>query len=425
MDKTRRRTVEATKRTLDGIEGGTVIIDPERVPALKGALDKTELDEAGRPKHETIKGPVRVAAAMTQLWGDETEPDPKPAMHPVLRSLLEVTVTDELLDELAGGGEFAKLAFELLKETGATASTLTLFRRGDSETEVMPGHHAICAGLLVRIAKFALAIAKLSCEGKNCEVVQSLVRSVVETSVNIRFLIQQSDPALDDKFIRTGLSAERALYDLVQRNVQQRGGKVLPVERRMLDSLDYACRSSGVTMDELSPKFEDWGPPGGFRKRLELLGLADLYVGAFRMGSHSVHGTWTDLLYYQLEPKDGGFVVRHDSTPADAMIFFPMCMFVTEAMRDYCTRFVATLDESEGLHATFDQLHKKLWRAADAHERRLQAHAQPAPGVNDNSGASIHGEVPAPQRSTRKGVTKSSKAQPGAKGRTRSPKKRA
>jgi hypothetical protein len=127
----------------------------------------------------------------------------------------------------------------------------------------------ICAGLLVRITKFMLAIVQLvaTARAKRREVVLALSRCVMESAVNCGFLATSSDPTIFQRFVTTGLGPERELYDEIRANIQKRGGKVLPIETRMLEAIDGLSRASGVRIEDVSSKHQEWG--GSFRDKLK------------------------------------------------------------------------------------------------------------------------------------------------------------
>jgi hypothetical protein len=175
--------------------------------------------------------------------------------------------------------DFTSLSFELYKEVGIVATVCASCYIGmPDDPHVMSRNQAICAGLLIRIAKFMSAIVVLTATQESREVAMALMRCIMDTAVTIRFLILRNDNALYDEFVRRGLSPEGELFDLVQRNIAARGGEILPVERRLLKTIDSLVEASGLTIADVPRQHRDWG--GGLRKRLIALGIEDTYVGS-------------------------------------------------------------------------------------------------------------------------------------------------
>jgi hypothetical protein len=89
-----------------------------------------------------------------------------------------------------------------------------------------PRNQAICAGLLVRIAKFMLVVVQLGAKGDRAEVVAALKRSILESAINLEFLARSNDDKFFDQFVKLSLGPERELYDLIQSNIAARSGEV-------------------------------------------------------------------------------------------------------------------------------------------------------------------------------------------------------
>jgi hypothetical protein len=177
--------------------------------------------------------------------------------------------------------DFTSLSFELYKEVGLmTTASASCYVSLPGEPHVMPRNQAICAGLLIRVAKFISAIVVLTATQESREVTMALMRCIMDTSVTIRFLILKNDAAIYDEFVRRGLSPEAELFDLVKRNIATRGGESQPIERRLLKTITDLTVASELMIDDIPRHHRDWG--GGLRKRLVALGIKDSYAGSQR-----------------------------------------------------------------------------------------------------------------------------------------------
>ena len=78
----------------------------------------------------------------------------------------------------------------------------------------------------------------------------------------------------------------------------------LPIESRMLQSIEATFDRAGVNPAGI--KAGEWRWLSSAQKAREV-GLEALYEFAFRVASHSVHGTWHDLEFYHLELVDGEY----------------------------------------------------------------------------------------------------------------------
>src|SRR5512135_3266649 len=85
-----------------------------------------------------------------------------------------VEVTNAVLHDCEKKGDFSELAFDLYKETGVVVALCGhLYESEDPEKGKLSRNQAICAGLLIRIAKFLLAITQLASSARRGEVVMA------------------------------------------------------------------------------------------------------------------------------------------------------------------------------------------------------------------------------------------------------------
>src|SRR6266705_2670367 len=162
------------------------------------------------------------------------------------------------------------VAFELYKEALSVVNFAAhLLDEPAAVKGGWPRNQAICAGLMIRIAKFMLVVTQLSTKRDRAEVVTALNRSIMESAINLEFLVSTNDEKYFDQFVRFSLGPERELYDIIQANVAARGGEVWSIEQRMLESINHVCQESGVKIEEVNRKYGDWS--GGLRERLKAL----------------------------------------------------------------------------------------------------------------------------------------------------------
>jgi len=273
--------------------------------------------------------------------------------------------------------DFTNLSFELYKEVGIVAAiTANCYVGMLGDPHVLPRNQAICAGLLVRIAKFMTAIVVLTATQESREVAIALMRCIMDTAVTLRFLILRNDNAIYEEFVQRGLSPEGELFDLVQRNIAARDGETRPVEHRLLKTINGLIEASGLTIADVPRQHRDWG--GGLRKRLIALGIEDTYVGSQRIPSHAIHGTWVDLLIHHLEQTEAGFRLKTAFSPIDTRLLFPQSMAVLQATSEYLAGFFgANLRELEAFFQRCDDLADRIARVDRAYEVWIQAHREP------------------------------------------------
>ena len=93
------------------------------------------------------------------------------------------------------------IAFELYKESLSVVDLVAhLLDETASVKGGWPRNQAICAGLMVRISKFMLVVTQLSATGDRAEVINVLNRSILESAINMEFLVRTKDEKFFDQF---------------------------------------------------------------------------------------------------------------------------------------------------------------------------------------------------------------------------------
>lgn len=172
---------------------------------------------------------------------------------------------------------------------------------------------AIFGGLLIRLSKlqhgFMILISK-----NYCGVARIVFRSLFETAVNLAYLAEKGSAELYERFIRYSLWTDKKLLLRIEVNVGARGYE-LPIEERMIKSIDALFRRSGVDTNSMTDKDKHpWA--GTLYNRAEAVGYGDMYLATFSLTSHEVHGNWGDLVEHHLEWSPDGFLPEAESSPS-------------------------------------------------------------------------------------------------------------
>ena len=167
--------------------------------------------------------------------------------------------------------------------------------------------------------------------------------------------------------MKSSLKPEGDQYRVIQNNIARRG-KTLPIETRMLSSINRTFENSGVkSIDELNkiPKRKD------YKRILEALEMDTSYPMLQGVPSHSIHGTWVDLALHHLEKVGSGFRPHPDSVTPDPRLFCPISILVLYAMRSYVNKnfpashegisiLLARIEDLIDRNTKIDALHEKL-----------------------------------------------------------------
>ena len=201
-----------------------------------------------------------------------------------------------------------------------------------------------------------LSICKLGHGEEHGETMFALTRCVTESAINLQFLLSKNDPRYFERFIEDGLQAERELYKKISANVSERGGQYLAIEQNMMRSIENVLRNSQLSLDD-EPKRDV--SLGSYESRLRHLGLQDPYLALQRIGSHSVHGTWGDLVLYHLEHDGQQFHPNFGHAQARGKLFTLPAMIVATSISTYLSAYFEP-DEVEPLQTRLKQLRDAL-----------------------------------------------------------------
>ena len=278
-----------------------------------------------------------------------------------------IEVTDEIIQACREKGQFGSLLFDLYREAGGLLTVTSAAYVGyPADAVKLERNQAICAGLLVRISKLMLSVIKLSSGIEHGETVQALNRCIIESMVNVRYLLLKDSKAVYDKFVKNSLRPERELYGIIHENIKSRDGEQLAIESGMLKSILEKCEWSGVTIDEINPKAGSWG--GSFENRVRALGFDESAYSIMQgIPSHAIHGTWMDLLNNHLLRKEDGFEPNFDHTQTDGELLMPVALFAAEAAKQYLGSYFGH-NLAEPLYARLESLQARLMKVATSTE---------------------------------------------------------
>jgi hypothetical protein len=149
-------------------------------------------------------------------------------------------VDPEKIKSFTTEDQFMDLGVELFKEISIITSILVCtYRMGeDNRTrDWWKRDEAILGGLMVRLNKLQLAFLDQICNHK-AEIAFLLHRSIVETIINLKYLMSKKDEETYTEYVKDSLKQEKRLLSLITSNIQERGLEE-PIETRMKGSIAY------------------------------------------------------------------------------------------------------------------------------------------------------------------------------------------
>lgn len=214
-------------------------------------------------------------------------------------------INEEEISTFKSEDDFIRLSVDIMVEVGQYICVAACILPGDRKAWSI--YEAILGGHVVRLFKLIDAFLDQTCK-KRRETTFVFGRLAFECIINLKFLLKNASPELFKSYIQYSLKHEKKLKSEILKNIEDRGGEILDIEQRMLNSIDKAFRTSETTPDEvILSELKNWGGKNLFEKARDV-GLADGYLAAIGGPSHNIHGNWQELIEYNLEKNDYGFV---------------------------------------------------------------------------------------------------------------------
>lgn len=261
-------------------------------------------------------------------------------------------------------------AYELYKEaTAATMATANMFENNSASHPGLHRNQAINVGLLIRIAKLMKVVLQLSAKGNRGDVLPIIIRCIIESITNLEFLIKKNEDNYYEDYVMHSLGPDRELYDRIQENIQAREGEELPIETRMLKSINRVVTLSGKQITDIPVRTADWG--GNFREKLKAIGKEHRYVYYQRIPSHMVHGSWVDLLFNHLEAKDGLFFPKPEWKMNDARQLTSYSKLILEVVMLYLKTHFGQNSNLKPFITRVEDLGNRTNRIEELHELLL------------------------------------------------------
>ena len=220
------------------------------------------------------------------------------------------TFSDELLEKCKRNQDGMPLIFEWYKYTALVCIRVaSISPDSPAFRKISAVHHAVLIGLLNRCSRLMLSTIKLAAEGRFRETTTLLDRCIVETAVKFQWLCHKNSDESFRRYLADGLKNDLILKKEIEKNISERKGEMLFSEKEILDSIDRCVESSQLTEDEILQAKQ----LPNLRDMHKDLFFHDLfYTATQRVGSHAVHGTWTDLFCYYLEKDESGKLTLRD-----------------------------------------------------------------------------------------------------------------
>lgn len=274
-----------------------------------------------------------------------------------------------LIEQCNESRDYRPLLFEWYKYVGINCNSVASISGDSPALRAVPKvHYAVLVGLLNRCSRLMLSNIALSSNGKFGETTRIIDRCISESALLVMWLCRELDSDYFTRYLADGLRSDLRLKAQIVKNIAGRNGVCLVIEERMLRSIDEKLKSSQLSTKEIEDAKQ-------FPDLASIISKVDLdenaYTAIQRMGSHAIHGTWTDLnVCYLKKNPEGYFTLRDHDMQMHHNQYVAVSFLVLDAMRQflealaveqcYICDLLSVLDEVRGEIYRIDKLDRGI-----------------------------------------------------------------
>jgi hypothetical protein len=204
----------------------------------------------------------------------------------------------------------------------------------------------------VRSHKLTRAIFD-STQADESEAHATLSRSLAETTVTLRWLVQKCDPTSYRRFRADSLARWRGFLDETGGDDEDDVQRVL--RGRVQRYVDAELESADLTWTDIPAKPNSWGPSA--RQQFEDLGQIDVYNALFATHSSYVHPTWHEIRNFHLAPVGHGFRLDPSYAGMVPVAGYLLSQLVAEACLAGASVIESDVDDSAFADAVSTTIH--------------------------------------------------------------------
>ena len=268
------------------------------------------------------------------------------------------TFSDELVQQCTQSRDFRPILFEWYKYVGILCSTISCISPDSpSFQKIPPIHYGVLVGLLNRCSRLMLANIRLSSTRKYGETTSLLDRSISETAVKVQWLCYKDNVESFVRYLADGLKKDLKLKGQIEQNIENRNGSILVIEQRMLDSIQKCLTLSGLSEQDVNDakKLPD------FASMCNDLGYDDaLYTAIQRLGSHAVHGSWSELVFNYLKEENQRFYPRDHEIDTQDVQYISIIHLVLCALEAFLKHTISDVPERREIINTLHEVDEKI-----------------------------------------------------------------
>lgn len=285
----------------------------------------------------------------------------------------DIEITSPMLKQYNNEFDFVSIAVDLHSDVAKLVHAVSNINRLDSngKPRKLNRNEAIIGGLMCRISKLHGILHQQFCNNQMF-IAYSVLRSIVESIVNLMYLIKKNTQELYDEYIKFSLKQEKKLLNEIEGYIRNRNGSDLPIEIRMKRSIMRAFDHSSYKIEDIdeNDKKPFWGD--SLRNKLKFLDLERLYISTFALPSHFVHGNWQELLQYHLSYETDGYTLKMDLGTTMVQPITSLIALSSLACEDYVNDLIPDSPDKNYFISKLDKNISKAYLIDRNHELFIQ-----------------------------------------------------
>jgi hypothetical protein len=228
--------------------------------------------------------------------------------------------------------DWTELFFEWHRTTGILAIVFSfLLQESPALRKTRKRNFIVLTSLLNRCGRLMMANLCMASENRHAEALSIIDRALHETAIKTIWLCKSKTRDRFDRYFAEGLRHDLEFENYIKSEIAKRWHKTKP-EQRMLSSIHRSVSTSGISKARIARTKR---LPDLFSMMREC-GFADLlYIVIQRMGSHSVHGSWTSLLAHNLEVEGNRVALKEGFSPPHPNQLMMGSLIVLEAIEAF------------------------------------------------------------------------------------------
>lgn len=277
-------------------------------------------------------------------------------------------IDEELVAEFTDEADFVGKCVDLLIEAGSYLTVaMCIYPSGQLSWS---RDEAVIGGNLVRMQKLVHAILDQTCKHR-LETTFVFSRLLFETAVNSIYIMRNPKQEVFSAFVTHALHHEDSLLRKIESNISERGGEILPIEKRMIKSIELMFKISNIERESLPRKRNSDWEGRNLRQRAQDIGLDEVYLGVFSGASQLIHGSWGDLYQHHLEHKNGRFTAKPSFKFPRPQPLEVNAILSVRAVSEFIS-YLGLFQERKALEKIFNDFEYRVRLLSELHENYLE-----------------------------------------------------